>query len=339
VDSAALSRSLLGWYRRNARDLPWRETDDPYAIWVSEVMLQQTQVVTVEPFFARFIERFPTLDSLRRADPQDVLTAWQGLGYYRRARNLHSAARQMQSLPSDFDGLRALPGIGDYTASAIAAIAFGKKHAAIDGNAERVLSRLFCLEGTGAELRKQCKSISLELMGRANPGTWNQAVMELGATVCRPFDPDCKRCPISKFCRAHQKNSVHLFPCAKPRAKQVHVHHLCVCPVKQNRLGLRVIPEGRWWSGLWEFPRIELHPGESQAHAIERLGFRDAARLTKIRHTVTHHSITLHAYISPKGAGNGVLRWVPSNRLDSLPLPSPQRRIAEIAKQTVLSWE
>lgn len=339
MDFAALRQSLLVWYRRNARELPWRRTDDPYAIWVSEVMLQQTQVAAVKPYFERFMERFPTLGALRRASAQSVLTAWQGLGYYRRARDLHSAARQIKQVPTEFEDLRTLPGIGDYTASAIASIAFGKELAAIDGNAERVLSRLFCLRRSGSELRKRCKSLSLELMGKTDPGTWNQAVMELGATVCRPFEPACAMCPVSKFCKAHQTKKVHLFPKAKPAARQVHVHHTCVCPVRQNRLGLRAIPEGQWWSGMWEFPRIERHPRESQASAIKRLGFRDTAPLTKIRHTVTHHTITLHAHISTESAGNGVHRWVSLNRLDSVPLPSPQRRIAEIAKQTVLSWK
>jgi A/G-specific adenine glycosylase len=206
VDDAALRRSLLAWYRREARDLPWRRTADPYAIWVSEIMLQQTRVDVAKPYFQRWMARFPTVHALAAAKEEAVLQAWSGLGYYRRARNLHAAARRIAAdgMPSDAASLRELPGVGAYTAGAIASIAFGERVPAVDGNVVRVLARLHAWTGSASSprLTKQVQAAAERLVPARGAGDWNQALMDLGATVCTPKAPRCDSCPVARLCKA-----------------------------------------------------------------------------------------------------------------------------------------
>ncbi len=196
--SSSFQDKLLRWYRRHARKLPWRQTRDPYRIWVSEVMLQQTRVAAAIPYFERFIERFPDVESLARAPEEELLRAWSGLGYYSRARNLQRAAKliaERGSIPNDYDALRELPGIGQYTAAAVASIAFNQPYAVVDGNVRRVLSRVACRNEGLDEMAEA-------LLDRKHPGRYNQALMELGATVCLPREPHCGACPVAALCTA-----------------------------------------------------------------------------------------------------------------------------------------
>ena len=225
--------ALLGWYRRHKRDLPWRHAKDPYRIWLSEVMLQQTRVATVIPYYERFLKRFPTLERLAAAPEQSLLEAWSGLGYYRRARQMQAAARQLVTenggcFPTDYAELRALPGFGDYTAAALSSIAFGRRHAAVDGNVVRVLARLGDEERNVAEtavrrdLRQAAQGL-VQSVGPRSAGTWNQALMELGAMVCTPRAPRCDICPVSRWCKARQAGSELARPVKDPRRKTERV--------------------------------------------------------------------------------------------------------------------
>src|SRR5262245_56574691 len=222
AEPKALRAPLLRWYRKHKRDLPWRRTQDPYAIWVSEAMLQQTTVAAVIPYWHRFLARFPNVAALARATEEEVLAMWTGLGYYRRARALREGAikvmeRHRGMVPGDRDSLLALPGVGAYTAGAIASVAFGRPEPVVDGNVKRVFSRLFAIKGNGAAVEKKHWRIARSLVEGPHPGELNQALMELGATVCTPRSPECKRCPIAKTCRARELGRQASFPATVAR--------------------------------------------------------------------------------------------------------------------------
>jgi A/G-specific adenine glycosylase len=269
----ALRRRLLDHYDRHRRDLPWRGETDPYRIWVSEVILQQTQVKTAVPFYRRWVERFPTLEDLAGADREEVMAAWSGLGYYRRARHLHEAARAVLDrsggeLPREARELRALPGIGPYTAGAVASIAFGRREPAVDGNARRVLSRLFDLElPSAAGLR----GLAGALVPPDRPGDFNQALMELGATVCRPHGPKCAICPVEELCLARRRGTVQGRPATR-RAAPVPVFTVgtAVLSSSAGRILLARRPEEGLLAGTWEFPGALAGDRESPAGAARR---------------------------------------------------------------------
>ena len=237
----ALSEELVVWFDRNKRDLPWRRSADPYLVWVSEIMLQQTQVERVIPYFERFVERFPTVRELAAASVDEVLASWSGLGYYRRARFLHAAARQIVAdgdFPGTFDGWKKLSGIGPYTAAAIASIAFGEKVATIDGNVERVLSRFQAVEhdikkATG---RRVLEEIAELLLDDDRPGDSNQALMELGATVCRPHNPECSACPLVAGCVALAEGTAEKFPVRSGSRKTRSERHLGIIVEEAGRI-------------------------------------------------------------------------------------------------------
>jgi len=218
-DTKSLRRELTDWYRVNRRSLPWRETDDPYGIWVSEVMLQQTQVRTVVPYYNKFMRRFPDLSNLAAAELQDVLKCWEGLGYYGRARNLHHAAQTVTvdfdgTIPNTFAEFRKLKGVGEYIASAVMSIAFGLPFAVVDGNVKRVLARVYEINEpvNRPASQKAFRQTAEKLLDAVNPGIFNQAVMELGALVCKPGKPECGACPIRQFCRAFSAGTVGRYP-------------------------------------------------------------------------------------------------------------------------------
>ena len=262
----AIRRALLAWYATHRRDLPWRDATDPYAVWVSEIMLQQTRVGTVGPYFARWMERFPNVASLAAAPLEAVLEQWQGLGYYSRARHLHRAARTVMAdggdLPTTREGWRALPGVGAYTAGAVASIAFGEPVAAVDGNVKRVLARLFAIDGDprraafvrAVEARAEALAASVPAMGGA-PGDWTQALMELGATVCTPRVPRCGDCPVAPWCAALASDRVAELPRptrrAKPRPARVWA---LVVERGDGRLLVARRPDAGLLGGLWELP-------------------------------------------------------------------------------------
>lgn len=330
----ALSRRLVEWYRKNKRDLPWRGTHDAYAIWVSEIMLQQTRVETVIPYYERFLSRFPSVKSLGGASIEEVLTVWQGLGYYQRARRIHRAAKTMRRLPRTASEWREVEGVGRYTANAIASIAFGERVAVADGNVCRVMARLFGLQECGGALERKAEELSLSMMGSHAPGEWNQAVMELGAVVCTPITPQCNACPLRGGCAAYSEGRVAEFP-AKERARSsVEERHLCVCVVRGGKVGVRQIEGDRWWAGMYEFPRVVLRADETTEDGLRALNACGASHLATVRHTVTHHRITLEAYIARSG-GPKRLSFRDISQLSELPMPSAQRRVATALAQAV----
>ncbi|MBI1798645.1 MAG: A/G-specific adenine glycosylase [Candidatus Eisenbacteria bacterium] len=305
---AALHHALLAWYRRNARDLPWRRTRDAWAIWVSEVMLQQTRVETARPFYLRFIERYPTPASFSRAHEDDVLAAWAGLGYYRRARQLHEAARDVVRehggrVPRDPESFGNLPGVGRYTQAAVLSIGFGTPLAVLDGNVARVLSRLFALKASVREARgaRALWALAESLIPARAPGDWNQALMELGAMVCTPRTPRCAACPLQKQCRAFALGRVAAYPPRAPRREMERVRRAVALIERHGRV-LMTRRRGPLLDGLWEPPGVELKNGESAraklAAALRRLGVRAAFEPTGrvVRHVITHRKIEVEVW-------------------------------------------
>ncbi|MEM1032701.1 MAG: A/G-specific adenine glycosylase [Myxococcota bacterium] len=290
-------RRLTEWYRRHRRDLPWRRTRDPYAIWVSEIMLQQTRVDTVVPFYRRFLSRFPTVDALATAPLDDVLTHWQGLGYYRRARQLHAAAGQVVAdhggaFPRTADGLRRLAGIGPYTAGAIASIAFEAPAPLVDGNVARVLARQFGIDGDikqGRTQRALWRQAGALVAHATSPGAFNQALMELGATVCTPRAPRCGDCPVADPCFARTHDAVARLPVVgKKKAPAVvsWVAAVVLHPRSQRVVLAQRQAEGLF-GGLWEPPMVEANDPAAARAALERLGAPRATDLREVA-TVTH---------------------------------------------------
>jgi len=250
-------KKLINWYRRNHRKLPWREADDPYRIWVSEVMLQQTQVGTVIPYYRRFLEQFSTVQALAEVDLQTVLKAWEGLGYYARARNLHKASQVVLNhhagkIPHDYSDFRKLPGVGEYIAAAVQSIAFGQAYPVVDGNVKRVLARLFQIEApvNDSASTKIFQEIAATALDRQHPGEHNQAMMELGAVICRPQNPYCNQCPVSEFCRAFETGRQDEFPRRKEREKTPQ-YHIAVGVVRK---GKRLLITRRAENGLLGSP-------------------------------------------------------------------------------------
>jgi A/G-specific adenine glycosylase len=298
-------RKLLDWYGRNARDLPWRATRDPYRIWISEIMLQQTRVAAVIPYYTKFLVRFPNVASLARASEPNLLSAWSGLGYYARARNLQRAAQQIAAsgtFPREYESLRRLPGVGEYTAAAIASIAFGLPYAVVDGNVRRVLSRLVCGVVEPATLAE-------ELLDRERPGDFNQALMELGATLCLPREPGCAVCPVSSLCEARRQGRQAEFPVRAPRLKTVRVARTLVVAERGGcvLLGAR--------AGFWELPDADvLKPAT--------LG----AKLGEFRHSITNHNYTVGVVEARVARVPRGFAWVAERDFDGMPLTTMTRK-------------
>jgi A/G-specific adenine glycosylase len=307
----ALVRRILGWYRRHGRQLPWRRTRDPYAIWVSEIMLQQTQVATVIPYYHGFLKRFPTVTALAAAPPDEVVKSWENLGYYHRALLMHRAAKLMAKewggrLPSDQDDLLRLPGIGPYTAGAIGSIAFGKRILALDGNAKRVYARLFAVvertDGRGGEAR--ISALAQPLLPASVPGAFNQAIMDLGATLCTSRNPSCPLCPLTAFCLASATGLQDRLPTPKKRRELPHKD--MTASVITDRAGKLLIvkrPERGLLPGLWKLPGGERCGESSLADALERSVLKELGVMikvlepvTSVKHTFTHFRMTLHAF-------------------------------------------
>ncbi len=319
--------ALLDWYRTHGRDLPWRRTRDPYAVWVSEVMLQQTQVATVLPYYARWMARFPTVEALAKADEQEVLALWQGLGYYRRAKLLLQGSRWVaeHGWPSDLKGWLAVPGVGPYTAAAIGSIAQSLPAAVVDGNVERVFARFTACDLAGGALLRAAQRWADEALDREHPADWNQALMELGAMVCTPRAPHCDRCPIENMCVARQSWTVDRYPTASRPPATVRETHTVWVPFCEGRFGIRPIPEGEWWGGMWEFPRSRADSPEAELRAMVGEGWLE--ELGEVRCQVTHHRITFEAWLVRCEAPSKELEWRTRAELDAMPLPSPVRKV------------
>jgi len=294
---AALPELLLTWYRRARRDLPWRRTRDPYAIWLSEVMLQQTQVVTVIPYWHKFLARFPTVEALAAAELPEVLSMWSGLGYYSRARTLHRAANVIANahagkLPKTAEALRELPGFGPYTAGAVASIAFGQQTPIVDGNVVRVFARLFEIEGDpgSREVQKQIWALAGELVPEDSPGDFNQALMELGATVCTPRNPTCLLCPVREACGALRSGRVDQLPSPKVRALRKKLHRTSAIVLRDEKVLLGRRPDSGLFGGLWELPSVD-GARDALAAALGR-GFTLGEVEAKVERTLTHRDLT-----------------------------------------------
>ncbi len=320
-------KPLVSWFEKNQRELPWRKSRDPYRVLVSEIMLQQTQVKTVIPYFEKFVKQFPSLKSLKSATEQEILLLWQGMGYYRRAKNLLKIAQQNSEIPNTIGELLQLPGIGEYTAGAIASIAYDLPYASVDGNVERVIARLTADPSERNQLRFHAKSAIENVMNQSqlSPGKINESLMELGATICRPIDPKCDQCPMSNQCKAKAVNQMDSFPHRKPTEKLINLTHVCVVPKESDSVGVKQIPEGRWWGGMWEFPRISKENGELIEDCLNTLGFPDSEKKFSIAHNVTKYKINLEVYLAKRIPEN--LKKVSIKQLRSYPMPSPQQEI------------
>jgi A/G-specific adenine glycosylase len=342
----ALRRKLLAWYLAHRRDLPWRRTRDPYAIWISEAMLQQTRVETVIPYWERFLARFPDVEALATADADDVISLWAGLGYYSRARNLHRAAqvvleRHAGRLPDDVELLRELPGVGRYTAGALASIAFDKPAPIVDGNVARVLARLFAIDADvrSREVQERLWSEAEALARGPEPGALNQALMELGATVCTPRAPRCPLCPWNGSCAARAQGRVEALPVKAPRTSARRVEAVAGFVLRHDRVLAVQRPQRGLLGGLWELPGGEIRDGEAPARALARalregvgLGVSAPEPVGTIEHAFTHRLLRLHLYRGRAGAGRvrrsgwDAHRWVSPAALAELPLGGPTRK-------------
>ena len=343
-------KALLGWYGRNARkDLPWRKTKDPYAIWVSEAMLQQTQVTTVIPYYERFLRRFPTVKALSRAPLTAILDSWSGLGYYSRAKNLHAGASMIVreyagKLPSSPEDLRKIPGIGRYTAGAIASIAFDRPAPALDGNGIRVLARYLGIRddpGQGPVQRKLWETLT-KLVPAQAPGDFNQALMDLGATLCTPRDPRCPDCPIGLGCAAFSNGWQNEIPPPKVLPVRKKLRYVCALLEKGGAVLLARRPIATLLPGLWEFPGGEIRAGESTPDALqrrlqERLGVsaQPLERIGRLKQLLSHRELWIEAFRCRWRAGPlqcrwyTHLRWVPVEQLRRMAMTAGMEKLAQ----------
>jgi A/G-specific adenine glycosylase len=344
-----LSSKLLDWYQLNKRTLPWRGAKDPYAVWVSEIMLQQTRVETVIPYFKNWMRRFPTIRALAKASEQDVLNAWEGLGYYSRARNLHKAAKIVAAefngrLPRDLDELRKLPGIGRYTVGAIASIAFDMNVPALDGNIKRVYARLFDIAepvdtSTGEKL---LWDLAEKALPKKDAGDYNQALMDLGATICVPSNPRCLICPVMKICKARERGTQNERPVKAPKKDVPHYIHAAGVIVRRGRVLLAKRPSKGLLGGMWEFPngRVEGNPAEGLAEALRtgynlrlratRRSVRNIAPLGIVHHGYSHFHVSVYAFVCELASEVKAedLKWIPVNKLGEYPMGRIDRQIA-----------
>jgi A/G-specific adenine glycosylase len=339
-------KALLHWFRKAKRDLPWRQDRDPYRIWVSEIMLQQTQVATVIPYFERFLAAFPTLADLAAADEQAVLRIWEGLGYYRRARDLHRAAQLIVAehggqFPREAAVLRALPGIGRYTMGAILSQAFDQRLPILEANSQRVLCRLFGLQEDPRVIQGWLWEAAQALLPKRRAGDFNQALMELGALVCTPVQPRCTECPVTNLCMARRLGIQEEVPLRATSPKPIVIQEAAAVVRRRGEILLVQRPSVGRWAGMWEFPHGPLHEQETHEEAAARLvadlaGVQAAigAELLTLRHSVTHHRITLVCFEARAKRGEFRSefyqqgRWVRPSELPSYPVSAPQRRLA-----------
>ena len=348
-----LRRPLCEWFAANQRDLPWRRTRDPYHIWVSEVMLQQTQVGTVAPFFEKFVDRYPDILTLAAAPLQDVLKAWERMGYYARARNLHAAARRLADetggrVPHEPKVFRSLPGVGDYIAAAVMSIAFDRPMAVVDGNVKRVLSRLLLIDepvNKPASTRRFTDEAQ-RLLDVTSPGAFNQAMMELGATVCRPANPACDVCPVSAFCQAFFTGKQKDYPKREKKRPTPHYHIAIGVVQKDDRILITQRKESGLLGGLWEFPGGKVRQGEPSEEACKReiaeetnLDIEVGDYLTHVDHAYSHFKIGVDVYSCKYQAGdvklNGPVdhRWILIDDIDRYPFPVANHKFIPLLKK------
>jgi A/G-specific adenine glycosylase len=351
-----IQSKLFLWYKKNKRPLPWRETDDPYCIWVSEVMLQQTQVNTVLPYYRTFLLHFPNVQSLAQADINHVLKVWEGMGYYARARNLHRAAKTVVEkhqgrIPGNRHDFRSLSGVGDYIASAVLSIAFHKPHAVVDGNVKRVLARLLQIDApvNKSASYKIFKEASEKLLNPKQPGMFNQALMELGALICKPKNPNCGICPLQPFCRTYRFQTIDNYP-QRIKSPPRPEYHIAVGVVFKNThvLITRRKLDGLL-GGLWEFPGGKVRKGESAETACVReiqeevnISVEISSFLTRVKHAYTHFKIRVDVfcckYLSGTVQLNGPIDylWIKLQDIDQYPFPKANHKFIPLLKKMSL---
>jgi A/G-specific adenine glycosylase len=369
LDYSTFSNKLSHWFAASQRDLPWREAHnarDAYRVLVSEVMLQQTTVAAVVPYYERFLQRFPDVKTLAAADMDEVLPFWAGLGYYLRARNLHAAARIVVEkhggvFPHDIDEVLALPGIGRYTAGAILSIAFDERVPIVDANVARVLARVLCLDGdlkNNENQKRLWDEATRVVEASTHPAQTNPALMELGALICVPKTPRCGFCPVRKMCRGYRDGRQNALPFLPPKRADIAVHDACAFVRQGERILLRrrsdTATTKNWWRGLWELPRTTVQSDESEYDALARLFCEElnlssevAEKLETLRHTVTHHKITLDCFAVqlPDFSMPDNWNFFTFEEADNLALPSVMRRLLlrlhsrHVAAQQMPLWK
>ena len=347
----SIQQALLKWYTAHARVMPWRArkplVPNPYHVLLSEAMLQQTQVATVINYFNRFITAFPTVNDLADANEQQVLKLWEGLGYYRRARNLHACAKQIVTehnsiVPNTVDALLKLPGIGRYTAGAIASIAYDVPAPILDGNVVRVLSRWFAIPQSTDD--KQTKELlwdlAQQLVSKKRAGDFNQAMMDLGATICTPKSPACLTCPLTKHCQAYEQGLAENLPKRTPRVKPTAVTHHVISIQRNGKHLLTQRPANGLWSNMWQLPTFEAVTEkqlQAQIKSVLGLTLGTLEKVQTFKHQTTHRTITFKHWAASQPAGrlkSGAGIWRKLNDLDDLPLANPQLKVIEHLAQT-----
>ncbi len=346
-----ISKLLIDWYRDHKRALPWRGIKEPYKIWISEIMLQQTQVDQVIPYYKKFIRRFPTLKKLAKSELDEVYKIWQGLGYYRRASLAHAASKLILSkwkgkIPSNYDLIRQLPGFGEYTAGAVLSLAYGKPYPAIDGNVNRVISRIYNItdEASTSAFKQKVKDYTLKMLVPDFISDFNQSLMELGSLICRPKKPLCSECPVQKFC-ASRGNADHL-PRKKQKPKNPHYHVVIGIICKRDKILIVKRPHTGLLANLWEFPGGKKEKKESLEDACKRellnkvnLHVSNLRKLIFYKHMYSHLHTTLHFYLTEFKKGdirlkkNTAFKWVSIDNLKDYPFPTGHLRAIELLCQ------
>jgi A/G-specific adenine glycosylase len=343
---------LLAWFAQYQRPLPWRTTYRPYHVWIAEIMGQQTQMERVAMYFLRWIEQFPDLAAVAAAPEQKILKAWEGLGYYTRARNIHRTALYLidngaADIPADYQQLLALPGIGPYTAAAILSIAFNQPYPLLDANVERVFSRLADIDSPlkKASTKKQFTAMADTLLDRDQPRQFNQALMELGALICTPKRPACISCPLQVYCRAYQADTVAYRPLPIARDKKTDILMACGVLYKEDRIFIQQRLPDDIWGGLWEFPGGQLKESETPLHGALREIHEETGWLLErldvlatVTHYYTRYRVTLHGFYGtlhpscpePILTAASQYAWVPLNQLHQYPFPAGHRQLVHI---------
>ena len=341
-----LTTSLLNWYDQQKRTLPWRDHPDPYAVWVSEIMLQQTRVDTVIPYFEKWMKLFPSVKELAAASEQSVLAAWEGLGYYSRARNLHKAAKVIVEkyggeLPRDLEELRSLPGIGRYTVGAIASMAFGMDVPTLDGNLRRVFSRLFDVTefADSPSGEEKLWELAAQNLPKGKAGDYNQALMDLGATICLPKNPRCLLCPLMKYCKARENGTQEQRPVLKPKKAIPSYVHAAAVIMERGRVLLSQRPADGLLGGMWEFPnaRIDGDPAKALVKSLKaatQIQVKKKEALQVVEHAYSHFRVTVYPFLCAKISipKNKNLKWVKLDELEDFPMGKVDRQIARQIK-------
>ncbi len=348
-----IQKKLLQWYKKNGRKLPWRRTGNPYAIWVSEIMLQQTQVSTVIPYYLRFLKAFPTVRHLAKADLSKVLKVWEGLGYYSRARNLHRASQIVSNhfkgkIPDNPMDLHTLPGIGRYTAGAILSIAFNKEAPILDGNVRRVLSRLFAIPGHSVRGKTEARlwHLSESLIPKGHASSFNQGLMDLGAMTCTPKGPLCSQCPLRNLCQGKAAGEPERFPTKAPRKKIPHIEAISAVIRQNEKVFLQQRPPKGLLGGLWEFPNWPIEGKRDLKEYLKYkvkseigLNVKSGEPIGSFQQTFSHFKLTLQVFHCRPLKGKARGKWVFLKSLSLLPMSRIHRRIANTLQPNGLSLQ